>query len=87
MLSLVEHEKSFMTLGPGPTMFAVTSASFGCITVFQNQTIAVWPIRVQMEVFFCSSVSAVLLKPQGPPGVSTSCNCQVLILASSQSFH
>ena len=62
-----------MTSGPGPTMFAVTSRSFGGITALQDQTIAVWPIRVQLMVFFCSRVSAVFLKPQGSQGVSAGC--------------
>ena len=46
-----------------------------------------WPIEVQLVVFFCSSVSVVLLTPMGSPGVSTRCNCLVLIFASSRSFH
>ena len=46
-----------------------------------------WPIDVKLVVFFCSSVSLVLLTPKESPGVSTRCNCRVLIRASSQSFH
>ena len=37
-----------------------------------------WPIEVQLVVFFCSSVSVVLLTPMGSPVVSTRCNCRVL---------
>ena len=46
-----------------------------------------WPIGVQLVVFFCSSVSVVLLTPQGSPGISTRCNCRVIILASPQYFN
>ena len=36
---------------------------------------------------FCSSVSVVLLTPKRSPDVSTRCNCRVVVLASSHSFH
>ena len=45
------------------------------------------PIGVQLMVFFCSSDLLVLLTPQGSPGLPRRCNCRVLILAVSQSFH
>ena len=45
-----------------------------------------WPIEVQLVVFFCSSVSVVLLTPMGSPSVPARCNCRDLIFASSQSF-
>ena len=40
-----------------------------------------------LVVFFCSSVSVVLLTPKGSPGVSTRFDCRVLIFALSKSFH
>ena len=46
-----------------------------------------WAIGVQLVVFFCSSVSVVLLMPQGCPSASTRCNRRVLVLAASQTFH
>ena len=45
-----------------------------------------WPIGVPLVVFFCSSVSVVLMTPKESPGFSSRCNCRVLILASSQPF-
>ena len=40
-----------------------------------------WHIGVQLVVFFCSRVSVMLLTPKESLGVSTHCNCRVLILA------
>ena len=57
---------------------------FDCIWMVGAGLLSVsWPIGIQLVVFFCSSVSVVLLTP----GVSTRYNCRVLVIASSQSFH
>ena len=44
-----------------------------------------WPIGVQPVVFFCSSVSVVLLTPKGFPGAPARCYYRVLFLALSRS--